>query len=139
MRFFSGQHLLAELYGVSPAHLDDPERLAEALTRGVAESGATLLHLEVKHFLPHGVTVLALLSESHASLHTYPEAGALFFDAFTCGPCDPQKILDVVVLALEPRTVESRFLKRGNPRDRLEDEEHPRSADREATRTSVTQ
>ncbi len=111
---FAGQHLLAELYGVSPSRLDDPELLARALTQGMSEGGTTLLHLEVRHFQPHGVTVLALLAESHASVHSYPEAGALFFDAFTCGPnCEPEKILGAVVVALAPEQVRTRLIERG--------------------------
>ena len=78
-----------------------------------AQSGATLLNLEARRFTPHGVTVLALLAESHASLHSYPEAGALFFDAFTCGPCDPEAILAAVVTALSPGRCERRLLQRG--------------------------
>jgi S-adenosylmethionine decarboxylase proenzyme len=112
---FAGQHLLAELYGVSPARLDDPELLAEALKQGVSKGGATLCHLEVRQFKPHGVTVLALLAESHASIHSYPEAGSLFFDAFTCGPnCQPGSILDVVIEALAPEEVRSRLIRRGS-------------------------
>lgn len=110
---FSGQHLLAELYGVAGTSLDDPELLAGALTRGALASGATLLNLEVRRFTPHGVTVLALLAESHASLHTYPEVGALFFDAFTCGSCDPEAILGAVVAALAPEEVARRLVRRG--------------------------
>lgn len=111
---FAGHHLLAELYGVLPARLDDPELLAGALGRGIEQGGATLLHLEVRRFKPHGVTVLALLAESHASLHSYPEAGALFFDAFTCGKGRPETILEVVVEALIPREVRSSMILRGN-------------------------
>lgn len=112
---FFGQHLLAELYGVAPARLDDPELLADVLRQGVKQGGATLCHLEVRHFRPHGVTVLALLAESHASIHSYPEAGALFFDAFTCGPgCRPGGILDAVVEALAPEEVRSRLIRRGS-------------------------
>ena len=110
---FAGQHLLAELYGVPAAKLDDPVLLEEALREGVRRSGAALLNLEARRFSPHGVTVLALLAESHASLHSYPEAGALFFDAFTCGPCDPEAILAAVVTALEPQRCERRLLQRG--------------------------
>lgn len=111
---FEGQHLLAELYGVSSARLDDPELLADALRQGVKQGGATLCHLEVRHFSPHGVTVLALLAESHASVHSYPEAGALFFDAFTCGPnCRPEGILEAVVAALAPEEVRSSMIRRG--------------------------
>lgn len=110
---FAGQHLLAELYGVPAARLDDPALLEAALREGVRRSGATLLNLEARRFTPHGVTVLALLAESHASLHSYPEAGALFFDAFTCGPCDPEAILGAVVAALSPQRCERRLLQRG--------------------------
>lgn len=110
---FAGQHLLAELYGVPAARLDDPGLLEGALREGVRRSGATLLNLESHRFTPHGVTVLALLAESHASLHSYPEAGALFFDAFTCGSCDPGAILAAVVAALEPQRCERRLLQRG--------------------------
>ncbi len=110
---FAGQHLLAELYGVPAAKLDDSGLLEAALRKGIEQSGATLLNLEARRFSPHGVTVLALLSESHASLHSYPEAGALFFDAFTCGPCDPEAILGAVVTALEPQRCERRLLQRG--------------------------
>lgn len=114
-RPFRGQHLLAELYGVRPERLDDPELLERALRQGVERGGATLLHLEVRHFEPHGVTVLALLAESHASVHSYPEAGALFFDAFTCGPnCRPAEILGAVVALLNPERVHSRLLERGD-------------------------
>lgn len=110
---FAGQHLLAELYGVPAFKLDDPELLAGALREGVRRSGATLLNLETRRFTPHGVTVLALLAESHASLHAYPEAEALFFDAFTCGPCSPEAILGAVVGVLGPTKLERRLLRRG--------------------------
>lgn len=113
---FFGRHLLAELYGVCSTRLDDPELLVGALRQGVTQSGATLLNLEVKRFDPQGVTILALLAESHASLHTYPEVGALFFDAFTCGLCDPEAILAALAAVLEPAEVERRLLKRGGPR-----------------------
>lgn len=112
---FAGQHLLAELYGVLPSLLDDPELLAEALRRGVSQGGATLCHLEVRRFQPHGVTVLALLAESHASIHSYPEASALFFDAFTCGPTgQPVLILNAVVAALVPEKVCTKLIRRGD-------------------------
>jgi S-adenosylmethionine decarboxylase len=58
--------------------------------------------------------VLALLAESHASIHSYPEAGSLFFDAFTCGSnCEPERILDAVVEALMPTEVRSNLIWRG--------------------------
>jgi len=50
-----------------------------------------------KKFEPQGVTVLAMLEESHASFHTYPEFGSLFMDMFTCGEkCDPEKAVNLI-------------------------------------------
>ena len=82
---FAGQHVLAELEGVSPELLDDEQFLRHALGEALTQADATVLEVVSKQFEPQGVTVLALLSESHASIHTYPEVGAVFVDVFTCG------------------------------------------------------
>jgi len=82
---FAGQHVLAELTGVSPELLDDEQFLRHAFGTALAQADATVLKVVSRQFKPQGVTVLALLSESHASIHTYPEVGAAFVDVFTCG------------------------------------------------------
>lgn len=82
---FAGQHVLAEFSGVSAELLDDPAFLCESLERALDKAGATVCELTYKQFEPHGVTAMALLSESHASIHTYPERGSAFVDVFTCG------------------------------------------------------
>lgn len=79
-----GRHLLAELEGCSAA-IDDREAVERAMEEAVAASGATLLHLRVHPFEPQGITALALLSESHLALHTWPERGYAAADLFTCG------------------------------------------------------
>ncbi|HEU4328767.1 MAG TPA: adenosylmethionine decarboxylase [Roseiflexaceae bacterium] len=110
-----GRHLLLTLGGCPPALLDDCPAL-EALVRRAAEaSGATVLHVVAHRFEPHGVTALALLAESHASLHTYPEHGAAFWDCFTCGPhCAPERSADVLIAALRPESVQQQLVERGN-------------------------
>jgi S-adenosylmethionine decarboxylase proenzyme len=51
--------------------------------------------------VPHGVTVVAMLAESHASVHTYPELGASFVDVFTCGEsADPERAVRLLAEAL---------------------------------------
>ncbi|TWP46132.1 adenosylmethionine decarboxylase [Lentzea tibetensis] len=82
---FAGQHVLAELAGVSAELLDDEQFLRHALGEVLTQADATVLEVISKKFDPQGVTVLALLSESHASIHTYPEVGSVFVDVFTCG------------------------------------------------------
>lgn len=89
---FSGKHVLAELEDIDPVLLDDPDFLRDALVSALTEAGATICDVATHHFQPRGVTVLAMLAESHASVHTYPEIGAMFVDVFTCGDrADPEE------------------------------------------------
>lgn len=81
---FAGCHVLGEFTGVDPALADNLEALREILSQALLGAGATICDMVEKKFEPQGVTLLALLAESHASIHTYPEHGALFVDVFTC-------------------------------------------------------
>jgi len=64
---------------------DDPKAIREALLRAVERAGATLIEAQVHPFNPHGVSGMALLAESHISVHTWPEIGYVALDVFTCG------------------------------------------------------
>ena len=67
-----------------------------------------------KQFLPSGFSAVLLLSESHTSVHTYPEKNALFADAFTCGTnCDPKIIIDELVNGLEVENCKTKIIHRG--------------------------
>ncbi|MEV6828499.1 adenosylmethionine decarboxylase [Amycolatopsis sp. NPDC051102] len=111
---FTGRHVLAELHGVDPALLDDPVRLGELLRAAVTEAGATVLDVVAQRFAPQGVTVIALLAESHASVHTYPEHGSLFADVFTCGDrADPEHALRLLAKSLHAAPVHLSVLHRG--------------------------
>jgi S-adenosylmethionine decarboxylase len=111
---FAGRHVLAELEGASPALLDDEPFLRRALEEALRDCGATVCQVIAKRFEPHGVTVLALLSESHASLHSYPEVGSVFVDVFTCGPrADPERAVHSLVRALGAAVGSCRTIRRG--------------------------
>ncbi|EOD64967.1 adenosylmethionine decarboxylase [Amycolatopsis vancoresmycina] len=111
---FTGRHVLAELHGIDPALLDDPVRLGELLRAAVTEAGATVLDVVAQRFAPQGATVIALLAESHASVHTYPEHGSLFADVFTCGDrADPEHALRLLAKSLHAEPVHLSVLHRG--------------------------
>lgn len=111
---FSGRHAIAELEGVAATLLDDEQLLRDILTSALLEAGATVLDVTSKQFAPQGVTVLALLSESHASLHTYPEIGSAFMDVFTCGHrADPEHVVHLVAEALHTPAVQLKTIPRG--------------------------
>lgn len=111
---FAGQHVLAELEGVSPELLDDERFLRHALGEALTQADATVLEVVSKQFDPQGVTVLALLSESHASIHTYPEVGKVFVDVFTCGTrAKPELAVRLLAEALGAEHARTDTVRRG--------------------------
>ena len=72
--------------------LDDIEHIEATLRRCVEAARATLLHIHLHHFQPNGVSGVAVLAESHISIHTWPEAGYAALDVFMCGSADPDAV-----------------------------------------------
>ena len=101
---FAGTHLLVDFWGAS--HLDDLELMQAAMRESVAVAGARLLHIHLHHFTPNnGITGVAVLAESHISVHTWPERGFAAFDIFMCGDSAPEKAVPVLRDAFKPSTV----------------------------------
>lgn len=100
---FVGLHVLASISAIKNLQLlNNPERIKQILERGVKASGAHALAWQTTIFEPQGCSLVALLSESHLSVHTYPEHESLFFDAFTCGiHCTPRAIFDELLSYLD--------------------------------------
>lgn len=80
-----GQHLILELYGCPAALLDNPRHVESTLTQAVAASGATMIQPFFHQFAPQGVSGVVIISESHFTIHTWPEYGYAALDVFTCG------------------------------------------------------
>lgn len=111
---FAGRHVLAEFERVESALLDDPVFLQRALSDALTGSGATVCGMLSHRFQPQGVTVLALLAESHASVHSYPELGTAFVDVFTCGDAaDPEHAVGLLAKALGCGPTAMRTVARG--------------------------
>lgn len=110
---FVGSHFLASYYQCNQEILNDPAALIALFEKGIEDSGATLLKMADYQFDPQGVTLVALLSESHASIHTYPEERACFVDFFTCGTsCDHTKFHEVVEKGLKSTSSSLKFIQR---------------------------
>lgn len=102
---FAGTHLLLDLYNAS--HLDNIERIEQAMRDIVISCGATLLHIHLHHFSPSGgVSGVAVLAESHISVHTWPERDYAAFDVFMCGDAEPENAIPVLKRAFFPRRIE---------------------------------
>jgi S-adenosylmethionine decarboxylase len=108
-----GTHLLLTLRQCSGDLLNDQTKLGE-LARAAAEAtGATILETFTHAFVPQGTTIVLVLAESHASLHTYPESGIVFWDCFTCGTkCQPELSVELLVTELKPGSIDKQIVYR---------------------------
>ena len=82
---FQGTHLLLELYGCNSEKLNDELFLRCQLNSAAKLAKASVLNIVSNKFDPCGVTAIALLAESHLSIHTWPESQYSAVDIFTCG------------------------------------------------------
>src|ERR1700733_15602945 len=85
---YAGSHLIIDLWDAE--RLDDRDRIEQALVDAVHAAGATLLHIHLHTFSEGGgISGVAVLAESHISVHTWPEKGYAAFDVFMCGDAGP--------------------------------------------------
>ena len=96
----SGHHWIVEFYGARA--LDDVRVIRRGLRNAAKLSGATLLKTQLHHFgAGGGVTGVALLAESHISIHTWPERGYAAIDAFMCGSAEPRRVVPILRYAFK--------------------------------------
>lgn len=108
-----GQHVIIELWGCNDS-INDAEKVRTAMVKAVEAANATLLSLNVHTFSPHGVTGVAVLSESHLSIHSWPEHGYVAADVFTCGNTTrPRAAAEVLKKAFGASFCDLRELTRG--------------------------
>ncbi|MEM3695111.1 MAG: adenosylmethionine decarboxylase [Candidatus Bathyarchaeia archaeon] len=110
-----GIHVIAELLGVDPQRISRVDVVREVLDRVVLESGLNCVSSSFHQFEPYGVSAIYLLSESHLSVHTWPENGYVALDIFTCGDDGPAlKAFRLLVREFSPKVVKKRMIRR-NP------------------------
>ena len=80
-----GRHILLELFGCDPGALNDLEGLERAFIIAAEQSNATVLKTAFHKFNPHGVSGVVIISESHLTVHTWPEHSYAAVDIFSCG------------------------------------------------------
>ncbi|MEM6602653.1 MAG: adenosylmethionine decarboxylase [Pseudomonadota bacterium] len=100
----AGTHIIIDLHEANG--LDDLSLMEKALRDCVNEAKATLLHIHLHHFEPNGgISGVAVLAESHISVHSWPEAKYAAFDVFMCGDAEPELCVEVLRRAFAPQRV----------------------------------
>ena len=109
---YAGSHLIIDLWDAE--NLDDQGLIEQALKDAVEAAGATLLHIHLHRFTEGGgISGVAVLAESHISVHTWPERGYAAFDIFMCGGAEPRRALAVLEKAFNPGRIVIGEHKRG--------------------------
>ncbi len=101
---FAGTHLILDFWEAK--RLDDLVVMESALRECVTQCGATLLHIHLHHFTPNGgISGVAVLAESHISVHTWPERDFAAFDIFMCGKARPEEAISILKRAFSPKVM----------------------------------
>ena len=107
----AGAHLIVDLYDAQ--RLNEIDHIEETLKRCIVAANATLLHIHLHHFQPSGVSGVAVLAESHISIHTWPEAGYAALDIFMCGKANPDACVPILREAFKVKRIAVSELLRG--------------------------
>jgi len=109
---FAGTHLLIDIW---QAHgLDEMERVEKALRESANISQATLIQIHLHRFTPSGgISGIAILAESHISVHTWPERSYAAVDIFMCGDTRPEMAIPVLEEAFLTSQIEVKTIQRG--------------------------
>ena len=109
-----GRHYLLELWGCNEKIGDEAE-VRGAVEEAVEVARVTLLgNVHIHRFDPQGISAMAIIAESHISVHTWPEYRYAAVDVYTCGDdARPEEALEVFRRSFSPERMEVHEIKRG--------------------------
>ena len=110
-----GKHFIVEMWACNKEKINDPDKIMDILHSAAIAAGATVVKSFFHQFSPFGVTGVAILAESHISIHTWPKEGYVAADIFTCGDStDPAVGVERLIEEFEPESSSFMELNRGN-------------------------
>ena len=109
---YAGIHLIVELW--NPKNITDLKKAKRILTEAIKACKATLLKIDLHKFSPYnGISGVAVLKESHISIHSWPEYKYAALDIFVCGTVDPYLAIPVLKKGFSPKKIQITEIKRG--------------------------
>jgi len=109
-----GRHVIAELWGCNIDKLNDLKYVEKMMVDAALESGAEIREVAFHKFAPMGVSGVVIISESHLTIHSFPEHGYASIDVYTCGDrIDPNVAAQYISKQLEASKIESVKVVRG--------------------------
>jgi S-adenosylmethionine decarboxylase len=85
----SGKHMICDFRGIQNMELLNNCLELKKMLKQICEKNDFQILREIDYeFTPQGCSILFLLSESHLSIHTFPEKNHMSFDIYTCRQYD---------------------------------------------------
>ncbi len=110
-----GRHLILEMWDCSRETVNNIEGIKEILANAAKVINATVIDIICHHFSPYGVTGVAILAESHISIHTWPEYQYVAADIFLCGNAiSPQVAASYLIQVFHAKETSIAEFKRGD-------------------------
>jgi len=113
-----GLQLLLDLYHCRSVALNDVDAVERILRQAIALAGFQVVNRTMHQFPHQGITLVLILAQSHATLHTWPESNFATVDVYACGTAETvrpalEKIQDHLVQQFAPLEFSSQFIHRG--------------------------
>ncbi len=108
-----GRHIIAELWECDFDKLNDMQFIEQTFVDAALKSGAEVREVAFHKFAPQGVSGVVIISESHLTIHSFPEHGYASIDVYTCGDLDPSIAANYIADALNAGTRETIEMPRG--------------------------
>lgn len=108
-----GRHILVEYYDCNEDILKDVDKIEQSMLKAAKESNATIIESVFHQFNPWGVSGAVIISESHLTIHTWPEYSYAAVDFFTCGDIDCDTGIDLLKQLLKSKKYEVKKILRG--------------------------
>lgn len=109
-----GTQIVAEIYECDENKLNDVEEVRKLMIAAAEAAGAEIRETVFHKFHPQGVSGVVVISESHLTIHTWPELGYAAVDIFTCGEhVDPWDSCEYITNALNAEEVNVMEISRG--------------------------
>ncbi|GER67025.1 S-adenosylmethionine decarboxylase proenzyme [Weizmannia acidilactici] len=108
-----GRHVIEELWGCDADKLNDMDYIEQLFVDAALKSGAEIREVAFHKFAPQGVSGVVIISESHLTIHSFPEHGYASIDVYTCGHLDPKVAANYIAEKLGATSRETIELPRG--------------------------
>lgn len=93
----AGRHIIAEIWDIDGDVINDANKIEKIFVDAALAMGAEIREVAFHQFAPQGVSGVVIISESHLTVHTFPEHSYMSVDVYTCGTLDPNVAIQYII------------------------------------------